>query len=148
MGLPRPLFIYFRSFSNKQYKFYQKINAKNVISIHLMELGFECTTSQTWVVFHNQTGLPPKIPSVLLFWNIQSLDEAKLVAETSLHLTLDYNCLWWSVIGSIDKRERKCSAAFFLLSLTAQKCLARLVTWSYRLGFLALSCKLITMFKF
>ena len=44
---PGPFFVYFGSFSNKQYIFLQQINVKNFMTIQYMALGFEPTTSRT-----------------------------------------------------------------------------------------------------
>ena len=52
MGHPRPLFVYFRSFSNKlQYNFTTNLCEK--MSIQYTALGFEPTTLRMWVSSHN-----------------------------------------------------------------------------------------------
>ena len=49
---PTPPFIFGLLFK-KQYNFLQQINVNKVMSIQYMALGFEPTTSQTWVVSRN-----------------------------------------------------------------------------------------------
>ena len=58
MGHSRPLFIYFLSFSNKHYNFYNNIMWK--MSIQYLVLGFELTNSWTQVSSDNQ-GSRPKV---------------------------------------------------------------------------------------
>ena len=61
MGHPRPLFVYFRSFSNKQYKFYNKSMGKNIMSIQYPAPEFEPTTlKHESPPITTGPGLPPK----------------------------------------------------------------------------------------
>ena len=65
-----PLFHLFLVFPNKQYNSYNKSMWKNVKSIQYIALGFEPTTSQTWVVSHNQ-------PYTNILYFKMSMDEVK-----------------------------------------------------------------------
>ena len=50
---PGLFFVYFRSFSNKQYNFLQQINVKNVMSIQYPVPRFEPTSFRMQVSSHN-----------------------------------------------------------------------------------------------
>ena len=85
MGPPQPLFRLFSVFLNKQYNFfYYQSMWKNVMTIQYMALGFEPTTTQTWVVSHNHwtSGQFYKV-SLSVFYNTRVVNISNLLVVTT-----------------------------------------------------------------